>query len=101
MLTATQYQNCATPHAVKRGFALLLTVSLTAHSDECEDGMPPGSTTALMSHTPFLKRLVKICEPGKQQQSAIEASISDPEPVRMHPHTPWRTAQGTKPKSQS
>lgn len=34
---------------------------LTVQRAECEEGMPPESTTARMSHTPFLNRLVKNC----------------------------------------
>ena len=33
---------------------------LTMQRDECDDGMPPESTMALISHTPFLYRFVKI-----------------------------------------
>ena len=31
---------------------------------ECEDGMPPESTIARMSHTPCLIFFVKICVPS-------------------------------------
>ena len=34
---------------------------LTAHKEECDDGMPPDSITALMSHTPCLYLFVKTC----------------------------------------
>ena len=33
---------------------------LTAHRDECEEGMPPDSSIAPRSQTPFLKRFVNI-----------------------------------------
>ncbi len=38
---------------------------LTEQRDECEEGVPPGDTRALMSHTPFLNLWVKICRPGQ------------------------------------
>lgn len=31
------------------------------HREECDDGMPPESTTAVTSHTPSLIRFVNIC----------------------------------------
>lgn len=34
------------------------------HSDEWLDGIPPESNSAMMSHTPLRKRLVKICGAG-------------------------------------
>lgn len=33
----------------------------TVQREECEEGMPPESTTARMSHTPCLNFFVKIC----------------------------------------
>eukprot|EP00879_Flechtneria_rotunda_P019931 GHRR01020950.1.p1 GENE.GHRR01020950.1~~GHRR01020950.1.p1 ORF type:complete len:124 (+),score=13.34 GHRR01020950.1:787-1158(+) len=48
-------------------------VSPTAHSAECDEGMPPESTIALMSHMPFLIRLVKIlrvCAVNQAQKPA-------------------------------
>ena len=37
---------------------------LTVQRAECEDGMPPESTIARMSHTPCLIFFVKICIPN-------------------------------------
>ena len=39
----------------------VITTELTVQSAECEDGMPPESTIARMSHTPCLIFFVKIC----------------------------------------
>ena len=39
----------------------MLCAALTQQSAEWLEGMPPGCTIALRSHTPDLKRWVKIC----------------------------------------
>ena len=43
----------------REGFSPVHTVQRA----ECEEGMPPESTTARMSHTPCLNLFVKICRP--------------------------------------
>ena len=42
----------------------------TVHSAECDDGMPPESTMALRSQTPFLTRFVKTCDSSSTAQWA-------------------------------
>lgn len=45
-------------------------MQLTAHSAECEEGMPPESTIARMSQTPFFNRFVKIWGRGRGRGAA-------------------------------
>ena len=47
----------------------------TVQSAECEDGMPPESTIARMSHTPCLNLLVKICRPIKLCFLSVQTAI--------------------------
>lgn len=58
-MTINEKQRAAEKRADPNPYCIAMAVVTPMHMLECEDGIPPESTTALKFHWPFLYRYVK------------------------------------------
>ena len=70
----------------------VITTELTVQSAECEDGMPPESTIARMSHTPCLTFFVKICVYNSSAHQEMPHDVRVAHTAPQHHGNVWQTS---------